>query len=58
VIEESDPKETRKMVSNLSETLKKAYDDAVIVGEVKGNEQGAEQAKQGNHSVGFINGGG
>jgi len=46
------------MVSNLSETLKKAYDDAVIVGEVKGNEQGAEQAKQGNHSVGFINGGG
>jgi predicted transposase/invertase (TIGR01784 family) len=46
VIDESNPKEARKMVSNLLETLKKAYDDAVIVGEVKGIEQGAEQAKQ------------
>jgi hypothetical protein len=27
------------MVSNLSETLKKAYDDAMIIGEVKGTEQ-------------------
>ena len=41
VIEESNPKEARKMVSNLSEALKKAYDDAVIVGEVKGIEKGA-----------------
>jgi hypothetical protein len=32
------PKEAWKMVSNLSETLKKAYDDAVIMG--------AEQTKQ------------
>ncbi len=46
VIDESNPKEARKMVSNLSETLKKAYDDAVIAGEVKGIEKGIEQAKQ------------
>lgn len=38
LIDESNPKEARKMVSNLSETLKKAYDDAVIMG--------AEQTKQ------------
>ena len=38
VIDESNPKEARKMVSNLSETLKKAYDDAVI--------SGSEQTKQ------------
>jgi predicted transposase/invertase (TIGR01784 family) len=43
VIDESNPKEARKMVSNLSETLKKAYDDAVITGEVKGIEKGIEQ---------------
>jgi phospholipid N-methyltransferase len=29
------PKEARKMVSNLSETLKKAYDDAVIAGKIE-----------------------
>jgi predicted transposase/invertase (TIGR01784 family) len=46
VIDESNPKEARKMVSNLSETLKKAYDDAVIMGEVSGIEKGVEQAKQ------------
>jgi predicted transposase/invertase (TIGR01784 family) len=44
------PKEARKMVSNLSETLKKAYDDSFLMGEVKGIEkgieQGAEQAKR------------
>ena len=38
VIDDSNPKEARKMVSNLSETLKKAYDDAVIMG--------AEQKKE------------
>jgi predicted transposase/invertase (TIGR01784 family) len=35
VIDESNPKEARKMVSNLSETLKKAYDDAVIAGKIE-----------------------
>jgi hypothetical protein len=31
VIDESNPKEARKMVSNLSETLKKAYDDSFLM---------------------------
>ena len=35
VIDESNPREARKMVSNLSETLKKAYDDAVIAGKIE-----------------------
>jgi predicted transposase/invertase (TIGR01784 family) len=39
VIDESNPKEARKMVSNLSETLKKAYDDSFLMGEVKGIEK-------------------
>ena len=35
VIDESNPKEARKMVSNLLETLKKTYDDAVIAGKIE-----------------------
>jgi hypothetical protein len=46
MFDESNLKEARKMVSNLSETLKKAYDDSFLMGEVKGIEQGAEQAKR------------
>ena len=43
VIDESNPKEARKMVTNLSETLKKAYDDSFLMGEVKGIEKGIEK---------------
>lgn len=43
VIDESNPKEARKMVSNLSETLKKAYDDAEVIGIEKGIQQGIEK---------------